>query len=358
MHAEDSFSPRLENWFVQIMSAEFEHTLLSLPENQFALAALDRILNPDPDFTPRLVMLQGPSGAGKSHAIYHTMTQFLERFEDVRYRSLPVYEFASLNLESATSGSSLPQLEQLAELDLLVCEELHFIERQTWLQKKLIVLIDDVLAHGGRVIFTSQIPVGEFQQSMPKLISRCHAGITATIELPEQHSRISLLHHFAEEREFFLSTQSAELLASRLPVSPRELYGVIMQLEAIYQIEQKELTPDVIHNFLELQHTGQSPTLSEIAKSVAREFGVTVKAIRSDTRERSLLIPRQTAMLLSRDLIQANYADIGKFYGNRSHSTVMHACQALVKKAIDSPELDSRLSHLRRQLQGLPSKPR
>jgi len=340
------------------MPALFEHSLLSLPENEFARAALDRILSPDPDFDPRLVLISGPSGVGKSHLINQETSRFLEAYPEARCRVLPIYEFASLNLESASTGQIAPELESLHELDLLVCEELNYIERQTWLQKKLIVLIDDLLAHGGRVILTSQIPVGEFQQSLSKLISRCHAGITASISLPEKHSRVSLLHHFAQHRDLYLTTEVADELAERLVVSPRELLGTITQLEAIYQIEKKELTPEMIRHFLDLQHADAKPTLADIAKSVAREFGVTVKAIRSGTRERSLLIPRQTAMWLSRDLIQANYAEIGKYYGNRSHSTVMHACQALQKKAEKSPELDSHLSQLRRLLQGLPGKPR
>ncbi len=340
------------------MSAEFQHSLLNLPENEFARAALERLLSADPDFDPSLVLIHGPSGTGKSHLIMHAVDRFLAHYRDVNYRILPVYEFASLNLEAASTGKPIPELDDLGDLDLLVCEELHHIERQSWLQKKLIVLIDEILSFGGRVVLSSQIPIGEFQQSLPKLISRAHAGITAQIPLPERHSRISLLHHFSQHRGLYLPTESCEILADRLPVSPRELYGVIAQLEAVTQIENQELTPDVIQSFLELQHEGQQPSLPEIAKAVAREFGVTLKAIRSATRERSLLIPRQTAMWLSRDLIQANYAEIGRYYGNRSHSTVMHACQAVQRKIVENPELDFRLAQLRRLLQGLPAKPR
>lgn len=340
------------------MSAEFEHPYLGLPENQFARAALDRLLGPDPDVAPRLLFLYGPSGSGKSHLIHEGMTSFLERYQDASYRVLPTYEFTSMNVEAAASGSSVAVLEDLADVDLFVCEEIHILERQTWLQKKFIVLIDEILARGGRVILTSQFPIGEFQNTLPKLVSRCHSGITASIPLPARHSRLSLLHHLAQQREIFLPTEAADLLADQLTVSPRELVGVMMQLEAITHLEGATLTSDVIRNFLELQHQDPELTLAEIARSVAREFGVTVKAIRSENRERSLLIPRQTAMWLSRQLTRSNFAEIGKYYGNRSHSTVMHACQALEKKAADSPELDSRVSQLRRQLQGMPSKPR
>ncbi|MBL4883891.1 MAG: hypothetical protein JKY95_05050, partial [Planctomycetaceae bacterium] len=91
---------------------------------------------------------------------------------------------------------------------------------------------------------------------------------------------------------------------------------------------------------------------------VAREFRVTVKGMRSSTREQEFLIPRQVGMYLARNMMQANYAKIGHFYGHRSHSTVMHACKALQGKIKDSPELDYRINQLTRQLQGHPGKPK
>lgn len=339
------------------MSAQFEHSLLSLPENHFALAATERLLGADPDFSPRLVYLFGPSGVGKSHLVVDQVQRFLETYEDVKYRFLPLYEFASMNLEASTEGN-FDFLQELQDLDLIIFEELHYIENQTWLQKRLVVLIDELLQNDARVLLTSQLSVGEMQQAIPKLVSRCHGGITASIALPSQHSRISLLHHFAQQRDLFLPGDAALELAKALTVSPRELLGAVVQLEAINQFEQTEITLEVARNFLELHQTPIQLTLSEIANRVAREFRVTVKGIRSGTREKEYLIPRQVGMYLSRNLMNANYAEIGHYYGSRSHSTVMHACKALLGKIQQAPELDYRIAQLQRQLQGHPGKPK
>ncbi len=127
----------LTAWLIDhtTMSAQYEHSLLSLPENHFAQAALERLLGADPDFSPRLVYLFGPAGVGKSHLIVEQVRQFLDTYENVQHRLLPLYEFATLNLEASSTGE-FEYLEQLQDLDLIVFEELHCIENQSWLQKK------------------------------------------------------------------------------------------------------------------------------------------------------------------------------------------------------------------------------
>ncbi len=339
------------------MSAQYEHSLLSLPENHFAQAALERLLGADPDFSPRLVYLFGPAGVGKSHLIVEQVRQFLDTYENVQHRLLPLYEFATLNLEASSTGE-FEFLEQLQDLDLIVFEELHCIENQSWLQKKLVILLDELLQNDTRVVLTSQLAIGEMQQAIPKLVSRCHAGITSSIALPSQQSRISLLQHFAQHRDFFLPDDAALELAQKLPVSPRELLGVIVQLEAIHQFEQIEITLEVVRNFLDLHETPNRLTLSQITNAVAKEFQVTAKGIRSETREQQFLIPRQIGMYLSREMMQANFAEIGHFYGKRSHSTVMHACKTLQEKIKNNSELEYRIVQLKRQLQGHPGKPK
>ncbi len=339
------------------MSAQFEHSLLSLPENHFAQAALERLLGTDPDFSPRLVYLFGPAGVGKSHLVVEQVRQFLETYEGVQHRLLPLYEFATLNLEASSTGT-FPLLDQIQELDLIVLEELHCIENQSWLQKKLVILLDELLQNETRVILTSQLAIGEMQQAIPKLVSRCHGGITSSIALPSEQSRISLLQHFAEHHNFQLPADAALELARKLPVSPRELLGVTLQLEAIHQFEQTEITLEVVKNFLELHKTPKRLSLAQITNAVAKEFRVTAKGIRSETREQQFLIPRQVGMYLSRKMMRANYAEIGHFYGGRSHSTVMHACKSLQEKIKHNSELEYRIVQLKRQLQGYPGKPK
>ena len=334
------------------MGVLFDHPFLTLPENEFARAAVERLLASETDVEPAVVFLHGPPGTGKSHLATSLAQRFKETYPEARCRILSIYEFSSLNMESAAANAPHDQLLALSELDLLVCEDVHHLDRQIWLQKKLITVLDELLQAGGRVIFTSQLAVGDFQQAIPKLISRGHAGVTAALALPGEASRVQLLQHFAALQSLIVPEACFERLARELPVSPRELLGITTQLEALTRFENAELTLETIEQFLNGQQPRSKPSLTEIARSVAREFGVTVQSMRSAKREQSLLIPRQVAMLLSRELNEANYATIGAYFGGRSHSTVMHACRALTQKSHVSPELDCRLNQLRRVLQG------
>ena len=335
------------------MGAQFDYPMLKLPENELAWTATDRLLDLDAEEAPPLLFLHGPSGVGKSHLIIHLLREWLPAVEPLKYRLLSMHEFATLNMEAPAAESSGESLRSLGQLDLLVCEGLQHLDQQPWLQKKLISLFDQLQGTSARVVITSQMPIGAYDQVLPKLVSRCRGGVTATISLPGESSRARLLRHFAEIHGLTLDDELTRSLARQLPVTPRELQGCIVQLEALQRHQTLPLTADTIQDFLSMQQPRQPPTMMEVARSVAREFGVSVQAIRSAAREQSLLIPRQVAMLLSRELIQANYADIGAYYGGRSHSTVMHACRALLEKSQQSPELDYRLCQLRRLLQGL-----
>jgi len=339
------------------MGTQFEHDFIPLPENEFAVAAVELLLAETPAIDPPLLFLFGPSGVGKSHVIRQGLESFLDRASGLKQRTLSAYEFATLSMEAA-AGEESGQLQELAELDLFVCEGVQHFDRQTWLQKKLILLIDQLTQTGGRVILTSQLPVGAYEQTMPKLVSRFHAGITASVGMPGLESRKLLIDHFAIVHGLEIHPTAVDRLARKLPVSPRELHGAVVQLEAVQRLEEREIDNDTVEELLAFQQPRNTPTMTDVAKSVAKEFGVTVRSIRSAARAQTLLIPRQVAMLLSRELIQANYSEIGAYYGGRSHSTVMHACQALTRKSHGSPELDYRVCQLRRVLQGLPVKPR
>ncbi|MBB03854.1 MAG: hypothetical protein CMJ47_14510 [Planctomyces sp.] len=341
------------------MGTQFEHNFIPLPENEFAVAAVERLFAETPAIDPPLLFLFGPSGAGKSHLVMQALEAFHHRYEGVRQRTLSAYEFATLNMESAAGEEeTAAQLEELADLDVFVCEGVQHFDRQTWLQKKLILLIDDILRSGGRVILTSQLPVGAYEQTHPKLVSRFHSGVTASMAMPGVESRKRLIQYFAAIHDLEIHPTAVEQLARKMPVSPREMHGAIVQLEAVQRLEEREIDNGTVEELLAFQQPRNVPSMTDVARSVAKEFGVTVRSIRSPARAQTLLIPRQVAMLLSRELIQANYSDIGAYYGGRSHSTVMHACQALTRKSSGSPELDYRVCQLRRVLQGQPIKPR
>ncbi len=333
------------------MGASFDHPPLRLPENELAWTALERLLAFEVEEVPSLLFVHGPSGVGKSHLVVHELRQLLELTDTLQYRLLSMHEFATLCMESTESSAAEEAIRNLAKLDLLICEGLQHLDRQAWIQKKLIPLFDQLQRGGGRILITSQIPIGAYEQLLPRLASRCRGGVTSSIGLPAESSRQRLLRYFAHLHELPLDDDMVTRLARQLPVSPRELQGTIVQLEAWRRHAGNELTPRSIDEYLALQQQREAPSMTQIARSVAREFGVSVQSIRSAAREKSLLIPRQMAMLLARELSQAHYAEIGAYFGGRSHSTVMHACRALAKKSRECPELDYRLGQLRRQLQ-------
>lgn len=300
---------------------------LPLPENRFALEALSSLGGDD----PRPVFLYGPSGVGKSHLARHAVRLFLSEYPQARVEHLTAADFAADFAEASAHGT-IPLFQTATrEFDLFVLEDLQALEGRTETLVQLLALCDELRATRAQQIWTSRCPPGELPQFPRKLISRFRAGVTARMRLPGPASREKLLGHFANLRQIGLTGDSARALAEGLAVSPRELWAALGQLAALARHERRPLDVDLIKSFLQQEALPPKPRLDDISRAVARQFGITVGQLRSRKQARQFVLPRQCAMFLSRRLTTASLEQIGKYFGQRDHSTVIHACRRLAQ---------------------------
>jgi chromosomal replication initiator protein len=168
--------------------------------------------------------------------------------------------------------------------------------------------------------------------------------------MPSRTTREKLLTHFAEERGFTVPGDVAHLLAEALPISPRELRGIAIQLESTSRNERRPLDLSIAQTVLEDATITCSPSLAQITRVVARMFDVTARDLKSTGRLQGLVLPRQIAMFAGREWSQKPYAEIGKFFGRRSHSTIVHACQRIRARMDSETDFCRLLESLQEQL--------
>lgn len=324
---------------------------LVLPENRFAHAVLTSWDQPSSDDVHPPVFLYGPSGTGKSHLVRSAIRRLETVYPDWRVLTITAAEFSARFTEAAENREFRSFRKQFQRLNVLAIEDLSALARRVEPQHQLVALWDDLLAHQCRLVITSRTSAAEVPGLIPELVNRCHGAVCVAIRLASTNSRERLLTHWSQAMKLSLAPDVVPFLAEKFAVTPRELFGVITQLRAIAQQRRQPLDVELVRKHLLGQHPSKVFSIAEIAKSVARHFQVTLADLRAKSRQPNLVLPRQCAMSLIRELTDQSLQKIGDFFGGRDHSTVLHACHKLDSLLPDQPDLRQHLAKIRIQLQ-------
>jgi len=315
---------------------------LVLPENRFAFEAVASV----GEGQPRPVFLHGPSGVGKSHLARHAVRLFLSRQPNARVQHLTAAEFAA-EFSEASSNRSIPLFQSATrDFELFVLEDVQALDRRPETQEQLLALCNDLTAARCQIIWTSRHSPGELGGCLKKLVSRFRAGVLAQLKAPGRDSRIRLVQHFAEAQQLAVTPETAVLIADGLAVSPRELWAALVQLDSLANQHRRLLDSDLVRRFLRQEVVPPKPRLEDICRAVARQFGISASQLRSRQQSRGVVVPRQCAMHLARQLSGRSLQQIGKYFGGRDHSTVIHACQRLQELLPQATDLRLNLTRI------------
>ncbi|REK23404.1 MAG: hypothetical protein DWQ45_03725 [Planctomycetota bacterium] len=321
-----------------------------LPENRFAFAAAETLAQRPRRGPAALLTIDGAPGVGKSHICDHVLQQ--SRLSEGESRAMHVTgaEFAQEWDEACRNRFFRQFQESYAACDLLVCEDVQGMRRRRRAQEALVQIVDQVIAREGRVIFTLARPPRKITGLSQRLVNRCHGGVTAHVALPSSESRALLLDHFAKLHNVPVSADAVRLLAREFAVSPRELAGLATRLAQQSRQQSQMVDLAFAQQLVDTEPLQSQNTVPEISREVARQFGVALRILRSDSRSAKARIPRQAAMYLARELTSSPCQSIGKYFNGRSHSTVVHACQRFEEQLESDLALQPIVENIRKSL--------
>lgn len=326
------------------------HSFLVLRENQFAYASALRLAAKTSAPARPVVTAHGPSGVGKSHLARQLIRAATAEQPDLLLAHVTAAEFAA-EWETALTAKCPADFERAyGGLELLICEDVQHLVRREMAQGVLVRVVDEVLASGGRVLLTAARAPGELRPLSPRLVSRCHAGVCAAIDLPGETSRLKLLSHYAQAGPASLPMDVLRFLAEAFPASPRELLAMLTRLRQTAEQRRVPIDAALARRVVSQEPASVAVPISRIARAVAREFGVSVHDLRSPTRAQALVVPRHVSMWLARELTHAGYSKIGDYFSGRRHSSVVHACHRTQQLLDDHPRLASQLRTIRATL--------
>lgn len=322
---------------------------LNLPETRFGYQVLTDLKTAELGISSPHVFLYGPAGAGKSHLLRAAAQVLATEYPSWRILILTAADFAAQFTEAAETKGFRAFRKQFQQLDLLIMEDLQALSGRTDPQRQLVAAWDDALAHQCRLIVSCRSGASEAGGLIPEIVNRCHGAIQIPLRLPALASRQQLLEHATQSLN--LGPEVIPFIAQQFAVSPRELLGLATQLKALAQSRKGMLDVESVKRHLLGQHPTTAPNSGEIAKCVARHYQVTLADLRAKSRQPGLVLPRQIAMYLMREMTSASLKAIGEYFGGRDHTTVLHACQKLQTLLPDHADLRQDLGKIRTQLQ-------
>lgn len=319
------------------------HPYLVFRENQMAYQTVMRLKGRIPRLTSAIVTLIGGRGTGKSHLARQLHRDVLDEQTATTVLRTSAAEFTSL-FQRASRLSRVREFQQThrENIDLLIFEDLHELKTRPEVQQQLVAVLDDVLAAGGRILLTSRQTPGEIRGLNRRLVNRCQGGLLIDHGLPGETSRRKLIEHLATSLHLILAEETVSDLARRSPSRPADILTVLLRLRQ--SRSAGPIAPVDLDKHIEAV---QAPlSMNEIAKRVARHFGVKLTDLRSSNRQATLVSARHVAMYLSRHLAKSHFSAIGEYFGGRNHASVMYACQRVNELRDANAPLGSEVEHL------------
>jgi chromosomal replication initiator protein len=301
------------------------------PSNRMAFAAVELSAARPGEMSP--LVIHGPSGVGKSHLLEGICGLFRELHPGMTTLLLSAEQFTTSFLQSL-HGSGLPGFRRTCRnADLLAIDDLQFFAGKRATAMELQQTVDTLLRQGRQIVFAADRDLEALDGLGPDLVTRLRGGISARIEPPDYDVRRGIVAAVAARRGLALPDDVVHFIATHMTRHARELLGAVNRLEATSHMLGMPITADMAAEALSdlVRSSARSVRLADIERAVCSAFGIESGSLQSARRARTVNHPRMLAMFLARRHTSSALAEIGSYFGRRSHSTVIAAQKTVVE---------------------------
>ena len=307
--------------------------------NKLALAAAQQVAS-NPGLTYNPLLIYGDTGLGKTH-LMHAVGNSLreERGDTVVYQ----HSDAWVNdwIGSIRRGKTTDFKHFYRGADVLLIDDIQFFVGKENSQEEFFHTFNTLLESEKQVILTCDRYPREILGLEERLKSRFGSGLTVAVEPPELETRAAILLHKAGELKVNLPQDVAFFIANRVRSNVRELEGALRLVAANANLTKQPITIDFARETLRDQLMAQDRRISidNIQRTVAEYYRLSLSELLSSKRSRTIARPRQIAMSLAKELTGESLPEIGKHFGGRDHTTVLHACRKIAELRQEDPRV-------------------
>jgi len=302
------------------------------PSNSFAYAASLAVAEQPSDvYNP--LFIYGSVGLGKTH-LMNAIGNYIMAEDPMKNVLFTTSEsFTNELIDAIVQKKGTAELRnRMRSVDVLIVDDIQFLAKTKSTQEEFFHTFNDLHSNGKQIIISSDRPPKDIPTIEDRLRTRFEWGLIVDISKPDYETRVAILRKKADDDEIDIPLEVIEYIAERVESNIRELEGALTRLKAECDLMGNPITLDAARNSLSLlmkSPEGRRITPELIISVVSEHYGVTSDDILSKKRSRDIALPRQIAMYLCRDMTQLSTTNIGRAFGGRDHTTVMHGCDKI-----------------------------
>ena len=321
--------------------------------NEVAAAASRTLASADSvAFNP--LFIHGGTGRGKTHLLHAIGQLFLEVRPTANVVSMSAERFMVEFVAAIRQNDTIGFKQRLRSADLLLIDDVQFIAGKESTQEEFFHTMNEIISHGRRLVITSDRAPQDLDGIAPRILSRLSWGLVADVNAPDLELRLNIISKKLEALpDVKMPDEVVGFLARRISSNVRELEGALHRIAAYATMTGRAIdlpfTEEVLANVLRANQRRIS--VDEIQTRVAEHYRIRKAEMTSARRARDVARPRQVAMYLSKQLTPRSLPDIGRRFGGRDHTTVIHAVKQIEKLRAADAELDADIRLLTRQLE-------
>ncbi|MGC7589164.1 chromosomal replication initiator protein DnaA [Bisgaard Taxon 46] len=320
--------------------------------NQLARAVAQKVADNPGETSSNPLFLYGGTGLGKTHLLHAIGNGILANKPNARVLYIHANNFIQ-QLINAIRDNKMDEFKKFyRSLDALLVDDIQFFAEKEKTQEEFFHIFNNLFDAGRQIILTSDRYPKEIEKLEERLKSRFGWGLTTAIEPPELETRVAILLKKAEEKNIYLPEEVAFFIGQKLRTNVRDLEGALNRVGANAEFMGAPITIDFVRETLKdmLALQDKLITVENIQKTVAEYYRIKVSDLKGKSRSRSIARPRQLAMALSKELTNRSLPEIGKSFGDKDHTTVLHACRKIAELREQEHSLEEDWSNLIRTL--------
>src|SRR5688500_8213828 len=313
-------------------------TFIVGPSNQFAHAACRAVAEaPSRSYNP--LFIYGGVGLGKTHLMHAVGHYVLQHDPTLKLTYISSERFMNEMINAVRYDRILDFRERYRSVDVLLVDDIQFVSGKEGTQTEFFHTFNALYDAQKQIVLSSDRPPNEIPALEERLRSRFEWGLTADIQSPDLETKVAILKRKAETESVPLPDNVAMYIAGKIKSNIRELEGSLIRLIAFASLTGQDITlqlaQEVLRNILE--HEEKAVTIEAIQKFVADYYNLRMADLKSKNNSKSVAMPRQIAMYLCKSLTHASLPEIGRSFGGKHHSTVIHS----IRKVEDLRKRDS-----------------
>ena len=322
--------------------------------NQMAHAAA-LVVSDDPGKLYDPLLIYGGVGLGKTHLMQAIGNRILKKKPRTRVKYITSEAFTNDFIKSVKEKKATQFRKKYRSVDVLLVDDIEFFANKGGTQEEFFHTFNNLYDDGKQIVLTSDRLPNEIPQLQDRLVSRFAWGLSVDITQPDLVTRIAILKSKAKFAHIRIPNNCLKYIAKSINSNVRELEGALSRVKAYARFRQRPITLNLtkksLHGLDIKKANSKAISIPAIQSRVASYFNISVSDLKGKKRTKGIVIPRQIAMYLSRDITKTSLPKIGKAFGGKDHTTVIHAYDKIKKNLKDNPDIQNYVADLKSELQ-------